>query len=738
MRQMIFHRSCSLLGLTGLLFAAEVTMANTTDASAWNVSGDFSLRSEYYENDGNPAVSPYRYEKSHFSGNLDLQFDRQYSPYETIRGQLSAIDNHSDYINESRDMTLQRFALTWEKGDSGLPYRLGLGDYYGFLSTRTMQLSLKGVQLELQPNLETADTGHSMMLFAGTPRRVFHDLNADDDMSYGVSWLLQNDDWGEWALNLVQNESKADSVANFSAISQTLFGFSGGRDLQFAGELMSVDGEVSLFSGDWRNGSSLASDRNGSAVYFELGNRGNDPLNYSFVHERYGQDYKPVSASVSADYRSDAVRAGWGFANGLKLQGRILDDHSNRSASDPVRNTTLGATLSGPLQGEWFESRFSPWVSGLSINLDTYRLGNRNLSRSTNNLSLATNISVSGQLWNDWNITLGTQYQRRKDYTTGDVSLNRMLSGNLNRPIQVGAFKGSISPGLQIRRDRLPSSNNDLGLNLGMNLAAGDHSLQLSLNHLYQNRPDVSGQDVTTSDAAVKYGYTQGPHQVSVDFAMQRYDSQQNGENDAYKLGFLYSYNFDTQIGQKGRADSALELDETQGFRDLGEGFRLARLVAHMPIQVAQDYLSSVGVTGASQLNCCKVYENRVYSDIYLRQRVFVAEQAGTLQRAGVIIDFDSANSANSEGVAFNKVLNLMLERYGAPATSIEKGEFSNDYVRAVNTDTLVRIYEWRTDFGRLRLGLPKRLDRQVRIEFQHAKRFPVHTDGFWSMEEIH
>ena len=119
----------------------------------WHISGQNTLRSEYYSVKGDPAAAPYRFEGSEFYNEVDLDFTRRVTPYNSWRGQISGLFNDSEYRNAEYGLIPERLNLHREMGESDVPYRFDVGDFYGYTSFRTLQTSLKGIQIELQPSI---------------------------------------------------------------------------------------------------------------------------------------------------------------------------------------------------------------------------------------------------------------------------------------------------------------------------------------------------------------------------------------------------------------------------------------------------------------------------------------------------------------------------------------------------------------------------------------------------------
>jgi hypothetical protein len=131
------------------------------------------------------------------------------------------------------------------------------------------------------------------------------------------------------------------------------------------------------------------------------------------------------------------------------------------------------------------------------------------------------------------------------------------------------------------------------------------------------------------------------------------------------------------------------------------------------------------------------VYEARVLEEVDQRQRLALLHEAGKITLAALIVEFDDIGNRDSVFQVFERVRRLLLERFGNPAFAIEQGEFSASFAAEVNSGRLVRLMEWPTEAGWLRLGIPRRLDGQVRIEVQHARSFPPPGDTLWSVESV-
>jgi len=86
---------------------------------------------------------------------------------------------------------------------------------------------------------------------------------------------------------------------------------------------------------------------------------------------------------------------------------------------------------------------------------------------------------------------------------------------------------------------------------------------------------------------------------------------------------------------------------------------------------------------------------------------------------------------------AYARVSKKMIDRYGNPDRTYEKGSFEGSFVRSINNGSLVRILEWDTPQGVMRFGIPQRYDGRVRMELQHANKVTPIGDNFWSVNSV-
>jgi hypothetical protein len=131
------------------------------------------------------------------------------------------------------------------------------------------------------------------------------------------------------------------------------------------------------------------------------------------------------------------------------------------------------------------------------------------------------------------------------------------------------------------------------------------------------------------------------------------------------------------------------------------------------------------------------LYEYRLLEEITQRQRLGIQTLAGDIARAALVIEFEAVGAAENMRQLFERVREALIRRYGQPASVFNRGEFRPSVADDIQADQFIRLTEWRTPEGTIRFGIPRRLDRIVRMEVQIARSFPDPTQTRWSIEEL-
>jgi len=145
--------------------------------------------------------------------------------------------------------------------------------------------------------------------------------------------------------------------------------------------------------------------------------------------------------------------------------------------------------------------------------------------------------------------------------------------------------------------------------------------------------------------------------------------------------------------------------------------------------------LSASGITGGTRQADAVVFETRLLPEIDERQRVALVYSAGLIERAAIVVSLAETGSADDAGRIYERVRRALIDRFGRPATTFEEGTFGPQFARDVAAGRLIRVAEWKTERGTVRLGIPRRLDGVARIEIVHARTFPSPRDTTWGLD---
>lgn len=354
-------------GATGALLVAALFLGPLTAAAAeaplrlvarldealadWALSGSNTFRYDYYHREGDTAASPYAFPGSKIFDEVNLTATKRGSPFDVWRLQFSGVLNDSEYRNSKTGVIPERLALLREKGDGALPHRLEAGDLFAFFSLRTLQQSLKGVQLEFQPQLADPDHRQSLLLLAGTPLPTWRDLDPGDDVGGGLSWLVEHARWGRASLNLVGNFRRARPDTGALERQQAVVSLAADKTWRHPAGETTLEAELASFFGD-HDGRVAAADGQGThelGLFTQVSGRGPEGLTYRGRYEWYGADYRPRGAVVTPDRRSLEGHLGWRFQPGPELRGRVQHFRDGLNAANPTDTRTLGLSVAGAL-----------------------------------------------------------------------------------------------------------------------------------------------------------------------------------------------------------------------------------------------------------------------------------------------------------------------------------------------------------------------------------------------------
>lgn len=712
-----------------LSLALAAGSASAGPLDPWQVSGSNTARVEHYGTEGDPASSPYAFEDGQYYDEYGLNFFRRNSLYDSWRGQLFGVFNDSEYRAPNNGVVPERVSLVREKGDGSLPYRLEFGDAFSYYSFLSLQRSIKGVQLELQPAAVTESLRQSWVFSSGSFKPSWVDDPLGSDYTNGVSWLAEAGSAGSYSVNAVHNTRPEDTTTGALDRDQLVFSATGEKQFSLPARALTLEAELARFDGDHDGlaGAASGQDRSGNGYMVEL--RGEDagrPLEYRARIESYDQDFRPRGAVITPDRRSYELHSGWRTGSGLNLRGRLQSFEDGWETANPLETRTLGVNLAGPF--------FREAMPGLSGSLDTFVQTRDNDTGSIEQDIVTANLNLARPLPREWSGRLGLFVQDIGDDSPGASDLTtQQLTLGAGHAFRCAEFEGYATPGLVLRLIRDSAAESDeWGPTLQLNARRNAHSVGFSYGYLAQDRAAAAAVDAITQTTALTYEYGLTQDRLGAELNLNDRANDPGRGAEAYRVSLFWTHSFD-----KPPRLEAQEAPAAQLARGAVPGADPLNLAPALRWAEAQSTLQSSGITGGVRQGHSQVYEQRVLKSITQRQRLALEHDENTLWSSTAIIEFSDVGNVDSVTQTFERVRRELIERYGRPSTVYEVGEFEPGFVAAVNSRKLVRVMEWTTQDGVLRFGIPRRLDGQVRMEIQHRRSFPSPQDTLWSLEEV-
>ncbi len=435
---------------------------------------------------------------------------------------------------------------------------------------------------------------------------------------------------------------------------------------------------------------------------------------------------------MTSNRRSLEFRAARRFEDGLAVRGRVQVftdslEHANAQYTD-----TLGVNLTGPI--------LQFLVPGLSISWDTFHQAVENRPRTTNNDTFSTDMNLSAPLPAGWNGRVGASLQETVNDVANTTAVTRQLTLGLDRGLTLLGFTGSISPGFTYRSIGNGAAHaREYDPSVSLILAGGPHSMSLDYDYLIQNRLRAGVADLRTHNAAGRYGYRTGPHRLGFEIDYIDRIPEGTSATRSYRAGVFWTWSFDKPREVAGREVEPIgpQAAPLEPVESGPVGAVLEALPPGLGLATARERLAAVGIVGGIDQPGVVVYDARLLPEIDQRQRVTLEHANGVLSRSALIIEFDNVGNLDTTARTFERVREALLLLFGSPSLTHERGTFTVNLVNDVNSDQLVRLMEWNRPAGVIRFGIPRRLDRQVRMEVQYAASFPPPSQTRWSLETV-
>jgi hypothetical protein len=273
---------------------------------------------------------------------------------------------------------------------------------------------------------------------------------------------------------------------------------------------------------------------------------------------------------------------------------------------------------------------------------------------------------------------------------------------------------------------------------VAFSLASNGHSIAASYG--YQKLvPDASTVAIVEVNALrLDYRYASGQHTFGVEASAYDRRVTVGQFNDTYRLSLYWTYNFERPPPRFVAAASPAPAIPSAPTAALSRTlFLLAELVPGSSLASTMTRLSEAGIRGGTRQGSEVIFEVRLLDELAQRQRLIIQSDADRIQRVALIVDFQDQNNAPEVQRDYEQVRRAMLDRFGPAMLNFEDGAIGPSFVADLNMNRVVRIMQWTTQAGMLRLGIPRRLDGQARMEIQHAARFGPPRDAMWGLESV-
>ena len=147
----------------------------------WDWRGQSNLRIEQYDAHGDLTASPYPFTGGQETLGISFDAERRANPFDFSRFSFTGTQSDSRYYSAKDGFFPERFNFTQQSGTAALPYQAQAGDFLGAFSMRTLQTSLRGAFVELQPQSGSNDRRHSLQLLSGAAGQDYRQFQWRDN-----------------------------------------------------------------------------------------------------------------------------------------------------------------------------------------------------------------------------------------------------------------------------------------------------------------------------------------------------------------------------------------------------------------------------------------------------------------------------------------------------------------------------------------------------------------------------
>ncbi len=712
-----------LLIVLGYLMVVDVGgEAISATYPEWRINLRNTLRSDYYSISGDTENSIYTYDERWMTyDETDLRVEKHTNPYDLFRLNFYGVWSDSPYrTGDERGFIPERINLFKEQGDVTLPYRIEAGDYYAYFSYRTIQQSLKGVQIELQP-LWWRDKGvrSSFVYLIGANQPSWRGFTVKENLSQGVSYLIETSK-GRYTFNLVHNRRFKKSGVYPEDYQQTTYSVAMEQNLP--GKIL-LETEAAYFYGDYPD---EAFDREDWGLFLQIQNR--PPgigWSYRFRAESYGKDFRPEGSLVTPDRRSCEFHLGYRFLQGIQTRGRLQYYKDKWQSDNPIITKIAGFSLSGDIGPPRL-------TRPLNINLDTFLQHREDKLGTLNDSTRSLNLNLAYPLLRNMNLRTNYLFTR-----TTHTSREQQISLGLDIFTLYNTWRLNFSPNLSYQKSTVYSTKTE-AWSMGFNWEAIYNQHRFYGSTSYKTQNNWPGEDINTYNYNLMYEcHFRKRHTFSLEFQGEHRGVHGGDHTDTYRVSVWWTYNFERSIHPTRKKVVLREKPEKLAKLSLSPGL-FAHLYPGLKTKKALKVMTDLGLKTPLLQGNMLIYEVRLFEEIEQRQRLILIDEGGVLRKTVLVFDYVDKSQFHDFWESFQRIKEAMIRIYGAPDDFLEQGEISKNFVQDINSGKVIRVYEWNMEYGHLRLGIPRRMDQKVRVEIHYAREFPPYSVLNWGLERLY
>ncbi len=433
-------------------------------------------------------------------------------------------------------MVLETLRVSFEDGTRALPYRFQAGDAFTDFSRRTLQTTVRGLTVEIQP--QTA-TGQSLLFASGSGEASWDNtFDGDTGSLYynGISYLLSPTDGTTVVANFVNTRREtplraqpldgADDVATFRNDSNvgSVYGET------WLGKFF-LEGEVAYLSG-----TQAEEDIDSSSFYAQVSRNGG-PLSWRVRYEDNGEDYRaPGATGVIADRRIGEFHGRYAFGRPGTIRGRAQFIKTRVAQPVPTRSDLYAVSYDGrPLRAR------STMSFRASVDFNDTRTEDDSAAFLFTNFAVGVNDRVGA-------FTLGYRLDiRDQDNRVVAAAGRRLIDNNFNagRPFSAAGARMNLRGGVVFRSQSTSSEYDQWSPTIDFSADWTRHRFGIHWSFLDQNFVLATVADLRYHNQRITYAFEYDAHTLSFELYQELRQPELTDNTDSLRLRFSYRYAFD-------------------------------------------------------------------------------------------------------------------------------------------------------------------------------------------------